>query len=236
MLISPPGKSQRHTFSPQHLAHETLTLAVTANQYSPALPRTGQGPWQCPQSTAGLVWRSWAQDMAHTMEAAICLSPLPAQPCASATEHEDLPEFRKGSLRRSETLLYPTSPLELLGPQGTSFLLCLGQVMQGHHTALTRHVWLKADTVKLLKCKISTFLALDSNIAAALCLIQRHRQVQGYDRRTHLLTEPARATCSRAVLKQNKKIKAEVVGFGPKHTLFSAHGWRVNRKVNNICS
>lgn len=100
------------------------------------------GPWQCPRSTAGLVWRSWAQDMAHTMEAAICLSSLPAEPCASATEHEDLPECRKGSLRRSEThfstlhhLLSFWGHRTLLSP-----LLCLGQVVQGHHAALARHV------------------------------------------------------------------------------------------------
>lgn len=101
------------------------------------------------------------------MEAAICPSPLPAEPSAAATEHEDLPEFRKGSLRSGTHFFTLHHLLSFWGHMALlSFLLHLGQVMQGHHTALTRHVCLKADTVKLLKCRISTLLALASNTAA----------------------------------------------------------------------
>lgn len=164
------------------------------------------GPWQCPQSTAGLLWRSWAQDMAHSMEAAICLSPLPAEPCASATEHEDLPEYRKGGLRRNETHSFTLHRLfSFWGHRALlSLLLPLTEVMQGHHTALTRNMCLKADTMKLLKSKLSTFLALASNIAAAL---SPDSEAQAGTRLSQEDTsaDSRRATCNKTGLKHSKK-------------------------------
>lgn len=63
---------------------------------------------------------------------------------------------------------------------------------------------LKADTVKLLKCKISTFLALASNIAAALLPdseAQAGMRLSQEDTSAH----SRRATCNKTVLKHREK-------------------------------
>lgn len=87
------------------------------------------------------------------MEAAIWLSSLPAKPSASATEHEDLPEFSKGSLTRNETHSFTIYHLLSIWGHKALFplLLPLSQLMQWHHTALDRYPCLKTGTLKLLE-------------------------------------------------------------------------------------
>lgn len=108
--------------------------------------------WQHPQSTAGLFWRSQAQDRAHTMKAAISLSLL-VESSASGTEHEDFPEFSKGSLIRSETHSFTIHHFLSIWGHKVLFplLLTLSQLMQWHHATLARHTCLKTGTLKLLK-------------------------------------------------------------------------------------
>lgn len=110
-----------------------------------------------------------------------------------------------------------------------SLLLCHDQVLQGHHTALPRHMSLEADSVKLLKCKISQFLALASNTAAALLPdseaqagTRLSQEDTSWQQKSHLQQDCAE--------NQKNKIKAEVVEFCPKHSPFSVHGWGVEQE------
>lgn len=179
-------------------AHETSTLAITPNQHRTALPCTGQDPSEHPQSAAGLAWRSQVQDTARTMKAAIWLS-LPAEPSATATEHEDLPELGRRSLVRRKTHSFTIHHfLSIWGHTALFPLLLLpplNQLMRCHHTALTRHTCLTTGTLKLLKYTLKLqhvkslhLQPLPLTLQLPHCLMQRPRQVQGYHRRIQLPT------------------------------------------------
>lgn len=132
------------------------------------------------------------------MKGAIWLS-LPAEPNATATEREDLPEFSKGSLARRESHHFTRHHfLSIWGHTALFPLLLLpllSQLMQRHHTALTRHTCLKTGTLKLLKYTLKLqhvkslhLQPLPLILQLPHCLMQRPRQVQGYHRWIQLPT------------------------------------------------